>query len=118
MESLSRDNSSDRGMIDMAGMLNQPVSRRDVLRLAAGLGVSFSLPALDLLAAARRGSERPRSLIILWMAGGPSQLETWDPHPGSKFGGPTRAIATTVSGLKIADLFPRMAEQMHHLSVI
>ncbi|MFG0297921.1 MAG: DUF1501 domain-containing protein [Maioricimonas sp. JB045] len=105
-------------MTDMHNALKRPVSRRDVLRLAAGLGVSFTLPALDLRAAAQRGSERPRSVIILWMAGGPSQLETWDPHPGTKYGGPTKAIDTTVPGLQIADLFPRMAEQMHHLSVI
>jgi hypothetical protein len=80
--------------------------------------VSFLLPGLDLRAADRRGAERAKSLILLWMGGGPSQLETWDPHPGTKYGGPTQAIPTTLPGLEIAHLFPRMAEQMHHLSVI
>ncbi len=51
-------------------------------------------------------------------AGGPSQLETWDPHPGTLIGGPTQAIDTSVPGLQIASFFPRMAEQMHHTSVI
>jgi len=69
-------------------------------------------------AAERRGSERPMSLITLWMQGGPSQLETWDPHPGTAIGGPTTAIDTSVPGLKIASLFPRMAEVMHRTSVI
>lgn len=102
--------------------LTQPCAasptRRDVLRLAAGLGLSFGLPAMDLRAAQHRGPDRPKSLITLWLAGGPSQLETWDPHPGTRHGGPTRAIPTRVPGLKIAHLFPRTAEQIHHLNVI
>ena len=63
------------------------VDRRDLLKWATGLGVSFALPALDLGAASRRGQERARSLITLWLAGGPSQLETFDPHPGTKING-------------------------------
>jgi hypothetical protein len=93
-------------------------SRRSFLHRAAALGLTFSLPAMELRAAHRRGSERPMSLITLWMQGGPSQLETWDPHPGTTIGGPTQAIKTTVPGLKIASLFPKMAEVMHHTSVI
>ena len=46
-------------------------------------------------AAARRRDERPKSLITLWMNGGMSQLETWDPHPGTKSGGEVRDIATS-----------------------
>ena len=92
--------------------------RRDLLRWATGLGMSFALPGLDLRAAAGRGGERPRSLITLWLSGGPSQLETWDPHPGTKIGGPTEAITTSIPGVKIAAGFPILAEQLHHLSVI
>lgn len=92
--------------------------RRDVLRWATSLGLSFALPALDLQAATRRGAERPRSLITIWLSGGPSQLETWDPHPGSKIGGPTKAIATSIPGVEIASAFPMLAEKIHHLSVI
>ncbi|MCA9077181.1 MAG: DUF1501 domain-containing protein [Planctomycetaceae bacterium] len=102
----------------MNSLFSQDISRREALRLASGLGVSFLLPGLDLRAAEQRGTERPRSLITLWMAGGPSQLETWDPHPESKHGGPTRAIATTNPDLQIAHHLPQMAEQMHNLSVI
>ncbi len=94
------------------------ITRRNVLQMAAGLGVSFALPALDLRAATKRGVEREKSLIVLWMAGGPSQLETWDPHPGTKIGGETGAIDTTIPRLKIADLFPRMAEEIDCLNVI
>lgn len=94
------------------------VTRRNVLQAALGLGVSFALPALDLRAAAKRGAERKKSLIVLWMAGGPSQLETWDPHPGTKIGGETGAIDTKLPGVQIADLFPRLAEEIGCLNVI
>lgn len=95
-----------------------PLSRRQLLQRAAALGLTFTLPALDARAANRRGAERPMSLVTLWMQGGPSQLETWDPHPGTAIGGQTQAINTTVPGLKIASSFPAMAQVMHHTSVI
>lgn len=108
MESLNRFSK-----LSPAGM-----TRRECLRASAGLGLSFLLPALDLKAANQRGAERKSSVIVLWMAGGPSQLETWDPHPGTETGGPTTAIDTKLPGLQIASLFPRMAEQIQHLNVI
>jgi hypothetical protein len=98
--------------------MSAALSRRDVLQLAAALGLSFRLPAIDLRAAERRGGERPKSLLVLWLAGGPSQLETWDPHPGTTIGGPTQAIDTTIRGVQIAADYPRVAEQLHRLSVI
>ncbi len=92
--------------------------RRSTLQLLAGTGLSFALPPMRLQAAQRRGAERPRSLIVLWMNGGMSQLETWDPHPGTPGGGEVTAIPTTVSGLNISSLLPQMAEQMHHCLTI
>jgi hypothetical protein len=52
------------------------------------------------------------------MSGGPSQLETWDPHPGVKIGGESKSIATKLPGLEICDLYPKMAEQIQELNVI
>lgn len=52
------------------------------------------------------------------MGGGPSQLETWDPHPGTRIGGEVKAISTTIPGVVIADLYPQTAEQLHLLSII
>lgn len=94
------------------------LSRRDLLKAAFASGLSFALPGLDLRAAERRGDERQKSLIVIWLGGGASQLETWDPHPGTKIGGPTQSIKTKVPGLEIADLYPRVAEQIHELNVI
>ena len=94
-------------------------SRRDFLRLAASsLGLSFAVPGLDLRAAEERGSERAKSFLTIWLGGGQSQLESWDPHPGTRIGGEVSAIKTTIPGLEIADLYPQSAEQLHHLCVI
>ncbi|OYW13553.1 MAG: hypothetical protein B7Z55_16665, partial [Planctomycetales bacterium 12-60-4] len=98
--------------------MTSSLDRREVLRLAAGLGLSFAVPGLDLGAAQQRGPERKKSLILLWLAGGPSQLETWDPHPGTSIGGLTKAIDTSISGVQIAADFPKVAEQIHRLSII
>ena len=94
------------------------LTRREALRVAAGLGLSFALPGLDLRAAQSRGSERPRSLITLWMGGGPSQLETFDPHPGKSISGETKAIDTKLPGVQVAHLLPQTAEQIHEMCII
>jgi len=94
------------------------ISRRNFAQLLAAMGVSFLLPGMSPRHSKRRGPERKKSLITLWLAGGPSQLETWDPHPGTKIGGDAGAAATRIAGVTICDLFPRTAEQIHHLSVI
>jgi uncharacterized protein (DUF1501 family) len=94
------------------------ISRRNVLELAAGFGLSFLLPGLQGRAADTRGKERPKSLITLWMGGAPSQLETFDPHPDTKIGGETKAIATKLPGLQISHLLPNMAEQIHEMCLI
>ncbi|MCA9102518.1 MAG: DUF1501 domain-containing protein [Pirellulales bacterium] len=60
----------------------------------------------------------PRSLIVLWLQGGPSQLETFDPHPGTMIAGGTEAIATAASGVKIAADYPRLAEQMASVALV
>lgn len=98
--------------------MNHEITRRNVLQAAAGFGLSFALPALDLRAAQKRGPEREKSLLVLWMNGGASQLETWDPHPGSPTGGEAKAIRTKVPGLQICSMYPQVAEQMGEMNVI
>lgn len=92
--------------------------RRDALRIATAAGVSFLWPGLSPRAAERRGPERATSLITLWMAGGPSQMDSWDPHPESPNSGGITAIKTSLPGVDIAQHYPQVAEQMRHLSVI
>ena len=94
------------------------MNRRDALKALTVGGVSFFLPPLSTRAAERRGRDRAKSLLLVWLGGGPSQLETWDPHPGTKIGGPTTAIDTSFRGVRIGADYPRTAEVMKHFSVV
>src|SRR5882757_1785880 len=79
---------------------------------AGGLGI-FSSP----LIAAQLKSDQKR-IVVFNMAGGLSQLESWDPKPGTATGGPFRAIPTSVPGIHISELLPETAKQMHHLCLV
>lgn len=58
------------------------------------------------------------SVIVLWMAGGPSQFETFNPKPNSKNGGSTKAIQTNVSGISLAENLPLLAQQMDKITLV
>src|SRR3954463_1001346 len=73
---------------------------------AGGLGI-FSNPAI----AAQLKSDQKR-IVVFNMAGGLSQLESWDPKPGTATGGPFRAIPTSVPGIAISELMPKLAKRM------
>ena len=95
------------------------VARRNFLgRLALGAGTvvgglgSFAQPAV----AAALAKDQKRMLVIN-MHGGLSQLESWDPKPGTTTGGPFRAIPTSVPGIHISELLPHTAKVMHHLAL-
>lgn len=94
------------------------LSRRHAMQTMAAGGLTFWLPTLSAQAAEQRSSERPKSLITLFMEGGMSQLETWDPHPGTSAGGEVQAIKTSQPGLEISEFLPQMAEQMHDVTTI
>jgi hypothetical protein len=96
------------------------VSRRGFLRrLAAGGAAVAGLRWGDYLSAyADELKKQRRACILLWMAGGPSQFETFDPKPGSPSQGPTKAIATSVPGLQIAEHWHHTARVMHDFAVI
>ncbi len=96
------------------------LSRRTLLG-AGGGGLMMSAIARRLAWADEQGvtdAAKPKSVILLWLQGGPSQLETFDPHPGGIYGGDASAVDTSVKGLKISDLLPQTAEQMHLASLI
>ncbi len=61
---------------------------------------------------------RAKHCIVLFMSGGASQLDTFDPKPGSKNGGPFAAIPTRATGIQVSEHLPNVAEQAHHLSII
>lgn len=100
-------------------------SRRDWMRMFAhgagalsvsSLSLSGWLPALADEAAS--DSKRRMSCILLWMPGGPSQIDTFDPKPGHKNGGEFKPIDTSVPGIQISEHLPQLAKQMEHLALI
>jgi hypothetical protein len=98
-------------------------SRRSALAAGLGLsGISWLTPVAERLTRAAEAAPRgkpAKSLIVLWMAGGPSQLETFDPHAGSPIAhDATRAIKTAAADIQIADSLPQIAEQMESISLV
>lgn len=90
------------------------VSRRQWLgSAAAGAALASCSPLL-----AEEMKRNDRQVLFIWLDGGMSQLESWDPKPGTPFGGPFRSIQTSLPGTRISELMPRSAQQMHRLSVI
>lgn len=94
------------------------VGRRGFLRVGAASLVGLGLPEYFRL---RAEPAKAKSVIQLWMAGGPTQTDTFDPKPqaGEDFTGPLRgAIATNVSGIQISTLLPLLAKQADKYTII
>jgi hypothetical protein len=95
------------------------LSRRDWLRLsAAGFGCSLSGWLERLAVQAAACPARKRSCILLWMNGGPSQMDTFDLKPGQANGGPFKEIATAVPGIKISEHLPRIARHADRMAIL
>jgi Protein of unknown function (DUF1501) len=99
-------------------------SRREVLRLGSlgflGLGLDewFRLRAS---AGSKSGSSaRVKNCILIWLAGGPSHLDTFDPKPDAAVDvrGEFKPIATSVPGVKISEVFPNLARVMDRVTLI
>ena len=99
-------------------MMNTRLTRRRLLAGMAGGVFGFSQRHhLASLFAAERMVNAKRC-IVLWMDGGPSQLETIDPKPGARNGGPTQSISTSVAGVHIAENLPMIAQRLDRLCVV
>lgn len=103
--------------VEMAG--SSVVRRRGFLQTAAGIGAGAALswPA-RMVAESEALRKRGMSCILLWMQGGPSQMETFDPKPDHPNGGETKAISTAVAGLQFSANFPELAKVANELAVI
>ena len=101
--------------------LNSEMSRRNFLKF--GMSSFLGLVAMQHLQSAafaemEKISPRATRCIVLFMNGGPSQLDTFDPKPGTQNGGPFSAIPTSVEGIQFSQHLPLVAEQAHRLAVI
>ncbi len=96
------------------------ITRRDWLRGAAvGLGVSAGSTSGWLRALAADAPKKPiKSVIVLWLNGGPATIDMWDLKPGHKNGGPFKEIGTTVPGLKIGEYLPKLAAHGKELALV
>ncbi len=98
------------------------LDRRGFLGLAAGAAAfAADMTQLNVLQhplLAGEMKKQQKRCILLWLAGGASQLETWDPKPGASTGGPFRAIPTSVPGIHISELMPEMAKRMKHTCIV
>ena len=96
-------------------------TRRTLLQLAGASGIAWLTPVAHLLARAEerdKGRTPAKSVILLWLAGGPSQLESFDPHPGHDIAGGTTAIDTAAPGVRLAAGLERLTEQMDSVSIV
>src|SRR6478609_12141258 len=89
------------------------LSRRRFLGASA-----LGLAGLATPAVAETLRKERRQVLFVWLDGGMSQLESWDPKPNTPFGGPFRAIPTSVPGIHISELLPKSAKQMKHLAIV
>ena len=93
-------------------------SRRNMLKLTGLSGLGWLTPIGELAAHAAEKKSPAKSLILLWLDGGNSQLETFDPHPGASIAYGTQAIDTNQKGIQLAAGLPRVAECMNCLSIV
>lgn len=93
------------------------VGRRSFLRhVAVGAAALSWQDRLAIEASELR--KRGMACILLYMRGAPSQFETFDPKPGVETGGPTQAIETAVSGIRIAEGWEKVAAQMKDIALV
>jgi uncharacterized protein (DUF1501 family) len=94
-------------------------NRRHFLKWTGLAGLSWLTPVSHLLAReAERSREPAQSILLLWLGGGPSQLETFDPHPGTDIAGGTGAVATAAKGVQLADGFEQLADRMGQVALV
>lgn len=96
------------------------VTRRRFIQTASASGTAIGALSFreQMAVQAEELRKQGRSMILLWMSGGPSQLETFDPKPNHKNSGDTKAISTSVPGIQIAHDWTNMAQVMNDVAVI
>src|SRR3954471_5546378 len=96
----------------------QGVTRREFLQIGGSTVLGLSLA--DRLRAGSAPLGSAKSVLLLWLWGGPSHLETWDPKPDApiEFRGPFAAIPTKTVGLRFGELYPQLAARTDRFAVI
>lgn len=105
------------------GSPDHTTDRRGFLGATAAATAAFAadmtqINVLSQPSLAAEMKKQQKRCILLWLAGGSSQLETWDPKPGAPTGGPFRSIPTAVPGVQISELMPKMAARLKHMCIL
>src|SRR5436305_9927796 len=104
--------------------LHNAITRREVMRLSAagvaGASLSGWFGVLAEHAARAAAPVKPKSCILLWMDGGPSHVDTFDPKPeaSGRINGGRGAVATPTPGVHISEKLPRLAPLMRHAAIL
>jgi hypothetical protein len=106
----------------MSTRRSDDLSRRCFLGASAALGLG-ALAARFGFGPAHAGEAvvtvpKAERCIVLWMNGGPAQLDTFDPKSKTRAAGPFADRATRAPGVRISELLPQIAEQMHHVALV
>jgi hypothetical protein len=96
------------------------MTRRAFLHAGALAPLGLTLAGHEAARAAGAATDRDVNCIMLMLVGGPSQLDTWDPKPDAppEIRGPFQPTATKVPGMRITEIFPRMAEHADKFSLV
>ena len=98
--------------------LDHDLSRRQALGILTGGATGVGLGGLLDPTIAAEVKQKQKQVLFIWLDGAMSQLETWDPKPGTEFGGPFRAIPTAVPGVRFGELVPDTARIADKLTLI
>ena len=97
------------------------MNRRHFLKHVAAYS-ALAVPGLEFARTIQANAQTLRrnnkSVIILWMGGGPAAMDIWDLKPGRPTGGPFREIETAAPGVRISEHMPKVAAQMRNLAII
>ena len=96
------------------------LTRRNMLGATGAVMLGLSMKQLLSLAAApaAKAAAKADQAILFWNGGGMSHIDTWDPKPGRPTAGEFDPIKTTADGIQISEIFPQVAKQMHHATLI
>src|SRR5437773_11111467 len=95
-------------------LTRQQASRRDFLRVGSLGFLGVQLDQVLRAAATQRANGKAQACILLWLEGGPSHVDTWDPQPNSSF----KAISTNVPGIQVSEMLSRCVRHMDKLLII
>ena len=93
-------------------------NRRQFLQQSTLSVTAISAWQANIISQAATMQSNATSCILLWMGGGPSQLDTWDPKPGRPTGGPFAKIQTSIPGVEISELLPKMSTRLDETAII